>query len=139
MYIARGLSVRWCHNLARRVWALLIAGLLWTLPLDNGGRAAAQNSSVGPADVSSGTPDKPISFRDRLIVGLKAMSKSDIAFVDSVVAKVQAGQLPQRLVDQTFFWARDRASRPVGGRPHRPVIYFRPALTLQAKKLGVTL
>jgi hypothetical protein len=90
-------------------------------------------------NVTPGTPDKPVSLRDRLIVGLKALSPSDVAFVNSVVAQVQAGQLPLRLVDQNFFWARARASRPPGGRTHRPIIYFRPAMAAQAKKLGVTL
>ncbi|MEX2316916.1 MAG: hypothetical protein WD669_07180 [Pirellulales bacterium] len=102
-------------------------------------RTATAQTPAPAVNVSPATSDRPASLRDRLIVGLRAMSKSDIAFVDSVVARVQAGQLPQRLVDQTFFWARDRAARTQGGRTRRPIIYFQPALTAQAKRLGVTL
>jgi hypothetical protein len=119
----------------RRLAAVVLSLLAAAVLLSSG----AAQSSVGPANVTPATTDKPVSFRDRLIVGLRALSKSDIDFVDNVVARVQAGQLPQRLVDQTFFWARERAARTPGGRGHRPIVYFRPALTLQAKQLGVTL
>jgi hypothetical protein len=84
---------------------------------------------------------KKVGLRDRLVVGLKALSKSDLAFIDRVVIRVNSGQLPQRLVDQTFFWARDRVATTTttGGKERRAIIYFRPALTEQAKRLGVNL
>jgi hypothetical protein len=45
------------------------------------------------------------------------------------------------MVDETFFWARQRAGvDPRGqGRVRRPIIYFRPAMVARAKRLNVTL
>jgi hypothetical protein len=83
---------------------------------------------------------QPISLRDRLIVGLKAMSKSDLDYVDRVVASVNAGQLPVRMVDETFFWARKRVAPTMRGtNERRPIIYFRPVMTVQARRIGVVL
>ncbi len=101
---------------------LMIAAL--TLPTrpnhgDIGDQAAAQ-SNVGPVEVTPGTAGKPISFRDRLIVGLRAVSTSDVAFVDSVVAKVYAGKLPERLVDQTFFGPASGPAAPQAVAPIAP-------------------
>ena len=119
------------------VVAALAFGMIVALVAPRAGVADSQVASN--INVKPGTPDQPITFRDRLVVGLKAVSKSDVAFVDSVVAKVQTGKLSQRLVDQTFVWARERAKRPSIGREHRPIIYFQPAMTAQAKALGVAL
>lgn len=87
----------------------------------------------------AGTSTQPATMRDRLIFGLQARLKSEIAFVDLVVLRVRLGQLPQRLVDQTFFWAREHANPNQDGRQERPIIYFQPAMKLRAKKIGVTL
>jgi hypothetical protein len=102
-------------------------------------RGQAQTLSDG-TKLEASRFQQPISLRDRLIVGLKAMSKSDLEFVDRVVAKVNSGQLPQRMVDETFFWARKRVA-PIsrGAKERRPIIYFRPVLTAQARRIGVEL
>jgi hypothetical protein len=84
-------------------------------------------------------PLRPVSFRDRLVVGLRARRPSEIAFVEAVVQRVHAGQLPQRIVDQTFFWARERAAVVRHGRSRRPIIYFRPAMIALAKRLKIDL
>jgi hypothetical protein len=119
------------------VITLLVAGPI--LPERGADRADAQTLSDG-TQLAAARSGKPISLRDRLIVGLKAISKSDLAFVDRVVIAVNAGRLPKRLVDQTFFWARDRAALSSSiGHERRPIIYFRPVMTAQAKRLGVTL
>jgi hypothetical protein len=93
-----------------------------------------QKLGVAPAK-----PNQPVTLRDRLVVGLQARLKTEVAFVESVVSKVQTGQLPQKQVDQTFFWARQRAAAARDGRPHRPIIYFQPAMRARAKLLRVTL
>jgi len=88
------------------------------------------------------TPSKarqPISLRDRLVVGLQARLKSEVAYVELVALRVRTGQLPQRLVDETFFWARQRATDVRRGRSRRPIIYFQPAMTARAKRLNVAL
>jgi hypothetical protein len=79
------------------------------------------------------------SLRDRLVVGLQARLKSEVAFVELVALKVRQGKLPQRVVDQTFFWARDRASITRNGYSLRPIVYFRPAMIARSNRLRVDL
>lgn len=64
-------------------------------------------------------------------------TKSDREFVDRVVALVHARVLPRNLVDSTFLWARQQAFYRGGTAAVRPMIYFRPALELRAKRLGI--
>ena len=96
--------------------------------------AAAQQSTAPVGDQG-----RKISLADQLRAGLKATTKSDHAFIDRVVLLVHLGKLPRRLVDSTFLWARDRAARKSATRALRPMVYFRPALTLRAKRIGVKL
>jgi hypothetical protein len=77
------------------------------------------------------------NLRERLKFGLLAKIPSELEFIDRVVFLVDTGKLPERLVNQTFFWARDRASAPRAGRPRRPIIYFQPAMTDVAERIGV--
>jgi hypothetical protein len=78
-------------------------------------------------------------LRDRLEKGLLARTTGDFAFLDRVVVKVSSGELPQKLVDRVFFWARKRADERGGTKRRRPMIYFQPALTILARRLGVDL
>jgi hypothetical protein len=128
--------------LVRTPW-LAIAAIFLALSMLVAGaavnRGQAQTLNDG-TKLEASRFQQPISLRDRLIVGLKAMSKSDLEFVDRVVAKVNSGQLPQRMVDETFFWARKRvAPTSRGVKERRPIIYFRPVLTAQARRIGVEL
>ena len=99
----------------------------------------AANTSVERVALAPAKPQRPISLRDRLIVGLQARLKSEVAFVEVVAARVRSGDLPQRMVDETFFWSRARAARLRNGRTRRPIIYFRPAMAARARRLGVEL
>jgi hypothetical protein len=121
-------------KLTRILWAVaaLAAGSLTSSQV--GGLATAQPQ----IELQPAGPQKGVGFRDRLIVGLRAMSPSDVDFVDRVVNRVQNGRLPQRMVDETFFWARDRAAKR-GGKARRPIIYFRPAMSARARAIGVAL
>jgi hypothetical protein len=89
--------------------------------------------------ISPGRAQQVVNLRDRLVVGLQARLKSEVAFVELVVAKVRTGKLPQRIVDETFFWARNRASISRNGNSRRPIIFFQPAMTTRAKRLRVEL
>jgi hypothetical protein len=80
-------------------------------------------------------PAQPKTYREVLIYGLQARLPSELAFVDSVVVAVENGQLPPRLVDQTYFWARTHSGTNMYGRPTRPIIYFIPALQARLKRL----
>lgn len=115
----------------------LLAGCIATASL-----LTAQQPQL-PTPVS---PDQPanrqgrqVSFKDQLRVGLKAVSKADFAFIDLVVLKVDQGKLPRKLVDSTFLWARNRYKTRPGSHRLRPMVYFQPALVIQAKAVGVQL
>jgi hypothetical protein len=84
-------------------------------------------------------PDEKLTLYDQLRIGLKAVTKADVEFIDRVVLRVNEGVLPRKLVDAVFLWARNRyKTRPSQSRL-RPIVYFQPALEAQAKKLGVTI
>jgi hypothetical protein len=100
---------------------------------------ARADDEVQRVTVSPGKSRQTVSLRDRLVVGLKARLKTEVEFVELVVLRVQTGDLPQRLVDETYFWARLRASVRRQGRVRRPILFFRPAMRLRAARLGVDL
>ena len=123
-------------------FSLLAAGALivvaLSLPDEVVDRATAA-TEIERVAVSPGRAQQAVSLRDRLVVGLQARLKSEVAFVELVALRVRTGQLPQRLVDETFFWARQRATDGRRGRARRPIIYFQPAMTARAKRLRVAL
>ena len=94
---------------------------------------------VDPLVVTPAKPDQPITLRDRLVVGLQARLKSEVDFCDNVADKVNSGKIPQRLVDETFFWARQRAASIRNGHKYRPIVYFQPGLRARADKLHLSL
>ena len=112
-----------CWMLAASIaWGLLVCPLVAQVP-----SAPANNQG------------RQLNLHDQLVYGLKAFTKSDFSFIDKVVLKVKQGKLPKRLVNATFLWSRERAARKSRSRELRPMVYFRPALTIQAKKIGVKL
>ena len=106
-----------------------------------GGRIVqhAMADEVEKIDVTPAKPNRPITLRDRLLVGLEARLKTEVAFVDAVVTEVNSGHLPLRLVDETFFWARQRAAIVRNGHTDRPIVYFQPAMRARANLLHVSL
>jgi hypothetical protein len=118
------------------IGALLMITLL--LP-DQGSECTATAAEVQRITVTPAKPNRPTSLRDRLVVGLQARLKSEVEFIELVDARVRTGQLPQRVVDETFFWARSRAAAVRSGRPRRPIIYFQPAMLARAQRLRVSL
>jgi hypothetical protein len=118
------------------VGSLLALSIALPVRVTNPALAADEVERVA---VSPVRPQRPVSFRDRLVVGLKARLKSEVAFVDLVVDRVNSGHLPQRLVDETYFWARQRASVRRQGRARRPILFFQPAMRARAMRLGIDL
>lgn len=124
----------------RKLARLTVVGVALSVMLVLGDRIGEQFASAGTAPLIRLRPAnslKPISLRDRLLVGLEARIPSEVVFVDLVVHLVNTGKVPQRVVDQTFFWARDRAARVQGGNPRRAIIYFRPAMIARLERLGI--
>lgn len=92
---------------------------------------------VMPTCVIAQTTRESATFRERLIAGLQVRRPSEFAFVDAVIDTVDRGELPQRLVDRFFFWARSRPATSVA--TSRPIIYFEQGLKIQAKKLKIVI
>lgn len=124
-------------KMSHRIVVLLVAAI--AVSSGDAVRLPAVADEVVRPQLVPATPTRTVQFRDRLIFGLRARLKSEIEFIDRVVMAVETGQLPERMVDQTFFWARQRSTMARNGRPRRPIIYFQFALTERAKRIGVTL
>ena len=101
-------------------------------------RSPAANE-IEKIDITPAKTQRPISLRDRLVVGLQARLKTEVTFCETVATRVQAGQLPQRLVDETFLWARQRAALPRDNHKYRPIVYFQPAMQARAARLHLAL
>ncbi|MEO1496567.1 MAG: hypothetical protein AAFV43_05395 [Planctomycetota bacterium] len=82
------------------------------------------------------TVRQPPTLRDRLVVGLQVRRPVEFAFIDAVIDTVERGEMPQKLVDGFFFWARGKAAARPG---KRGIIYFQPGLETQAKRLGIAI
>ena len=118
-----------------------IVALALVLLISLAGDRSASAAEVAHVAIEPSKAQRQISLRDRLIVGLQARLTTEVAFIDTVVMKVHNGKISQRVVDETFFWARQRAG--VSGaavvRVRRPIIYFQPAMIARAKLLHVSL
>ena len=73
-----------------------------------------------------------VDLRDQLYFGLRTFLPEQQAFVDDVVARVEAGELPRSMVNVVFVWSRKR-------RPKIPYPYFEFVMRLLAEKRGVIL
>ncbi|TWT88274.1 hypothetical protein Mal64_17530 [Pseudobythopirellula maris] len=101
--------------------------------------AAALPAAMAPSTaVAQTTGNREPTLRERLLYGLEASRPTELAFIDAVADTVDRGELPEKLVDRFFFWSRKRAERHTSGS-RRAIVYFQPALQIQAKKLGITI
>jgi hypothetical protein len=121
------------------LWPRIWFALVFTWCFSSVALTASRADDVASITLTPATPDKPVTVRDRLIAGLQARLQSEVGFIDAVLAQVEAGHIPQQMVDETFFWARKKAGDTRFGRPRRPIIYFEPAMMARAKALNVTL
>jgi hypothetical protein len=119
-----------------RYWVGLALGLLAIVGVALRSPAANQVEKVAIAPARG---QAKISLRDRLVVGLQARLKTEVAFCEKVALEVQLGHLPVRVVDETFLWARERVESAQSGYTYRPIVYFQPAMKLRAKKLNIAL
>jgi hypothetical protein len=87
--------------------------------------------AVDPPPLGSGFA-KGFTFKQQLEKGLKARRPSDFTFIDTVIAKINSGELPQRTVNETFDYALKQSKQ-------YPFIYFQFAMRKRAEKLGVSL
>jgi len=73
--------------------------------------------------------DESSDLQERLEKGLKARRPKEFDFIASVVALVETGRLPVKVVDATFLWARMK--------PKHVFQYFERALRLRLARLGI--
>ena len=73
-----------------------------------------------------------VELKDQLYFGLRIFLPEQQAFVNDIVARVEAGELPRSMVNVVFVWSRKR-------RPKIPFPYFEIAMRLLAEKRGVIL
>jgi hypothetical protein len=128
------------HNLDRpwhslRRWTLLAIVAAASCAWCGTAFAQANPNFPGRPTMRPLDPEHPETYREVLIFGLKARTPTELAYIDSVVLAVEEKELPPRLVDQTYFWARTRSGNSLYGRPNRPIIYFIPGLNARIKKL----
>lgn len=97
--------------------------------------AAATLSLLAASRCEAAVPRGPL-LEERLLVGLRVKTDADREFIHHVVELVEQGKLPVSLVDSTYFWAREKASRS-RRLFNNPMIYFRPALVARAARLGI--
>jgi hypothetical protein len=90
----------------------------------------------GPVQAQTFDKREP-TLRERLTIGLRASRPVELEYIDAVVDTVNRGELPEKVVDRMFFWARSRA--PKGDQSRRPIIYFQAGLTRVAEKMRVTI
>ena len=73
-----------------------------------------------------------LTYKTQLEKGLKARRPSDFTFISTVVTAVDHGTIPQKMVNETFDFARSKSAQ-------YPFIYFQFALRKRAAKIGVSL
>jgi hypothetical protein len=141
MFARRLVAERWEHfwhsRVTRRSAILLAAWAVVAGMWCSGAIGQFAPRTPARAPTSPLNPTKPQTYQQVLVYGLQARLPSELAFVDSVVAAVEAGELPASLVDQTYFWARTRAGNSLNGRANRPIIYFIPGLEARLNRLHI--
>lgn len=89
---------------------------------------------VGPVWGQTVANRKP-TLEERLTAGLLARRPAEIAYIGAVVDTVNRGELPTKLVDRVFLWARSKAPKNKVGR--RPITYFQAGLDRIAAKMRI--
>lgn len=109
---------------------VVLVGVLCWLPLGwFSCQVWAQGAADDPLKIDATTPAGDL---ERTIkAGIKARRPSEIAFVESVVAKVKRGELSPALVRSSFMWARKQ--------PKNQAVYFEQVLRRMAERSGVSL
>lgn len=71
------------------------------------------------------------SFRDRLVLGLRARHPNEVKFVEDVVKLVEQKKVPQTFVDEIYFWIYERKANQ-----RFKFVYFERIYRLRATAAG---
>jgi|GEM_PF-2815736 len=88
-------------------------------------------STLVPALAIGQVIDGRVPLRDRLKAGLRCRRPEEEHFADHIADLVEQKKLSEGLVLSTLKWAIEK-------RPNFPYYYFRDAIKIRAKQLGVT-
>ncbi|MDA0659049.1 MAG: hypothetical protein O2931_13775 [Planctomycetota bacterium] len=96
----------------------------------------AFESADDPGNVLSMAADperaKVANLKDQLEKGLKARRPEEFAYIGYIHSLVESGDLPVKLVLETFHWSRRQD-------PHFPFPYFQRAIRVRAARAGITI
>jgi len=92
---------------------------------------ATLSSTLLPTLAIGQVIDGRVSLRDRLKAGLRCRRPEEENFADHIANLVDQKKLSEGLVLSTLKWAIEK-------RPNFPFYYFRDAIKLRAKQVGVT-
>ena len=98
--------------------------------------AQALNGQTGSGSVtvtSRASTAKVATLQQQLEKGRRLRRPNEFEYAERVATLVQRGQLPLKLVQGSFNYARRRDHR------RYPFVYFQRVLDLRAKKIGVTI
>ncbi len=114
------------RRISRRSMLLLVPAALLPVPAV----LAQQGSSFNGAEQMRSTRNVT-PLIDQLRVGLRVNRDSQVEFLQLVVAKVEAGELPIAMVNVVYKWAISRNEK-------YPFPYFQYAMLELAKRRGIT-
>ena len=113
-----------------RLLSMASVSLLMLLPV----QALNGQTGSGSVTVTSRTSTaKVATLQQQLEKGLRLRRPNEFEYAERVATLVQRGQLPLKLVQGSFNYARRRDHR------RYPFVYFQRVLDLRAKKIGVTI
>lgn len=120
------------RRLAFRCWCGLLGALLAACLVSS---TSAQEQEFNPtADANEEVELRFADYEARLNAILKTRRLEEQEFVNAVLAKVRAGDLPVPMMESSFLWVL--SNRP--DTPY-PFIYFERVLRLQGELAGVSI
>jgi hypothetical protein len=112
----------------------LFALLVVTALLSESGNLRAQELSTTAAEATS-QDEVELRFRDyeaKIQAILKTRLNEEKAFVTSVMEKVRAGEIPEKMVETSYKWVLNKHPDT-----NYPFVYFERVLRIQGDKAGI--
>jgi hypothetical protein len=112
----------------------LLALLVVTALLSESGNLRAQELSTTAAEATS-QDEVELRFRDyeaKIQSILKTRLNEEKAFVTSVMEKVRAGEIPEKMVETSYKWVLNKHPDT-----NYPFVYFERVLRIQGDKAGI--
>ena len=112
------------------VSVLCCLGLTWSAAGQTTTPGATRRPGVNGSTTGRRGSGRKASLRDTLRYGLRARRTVEFKFIDAVVKLVETKKLPEKLVLETFYYARKKPTR-------YPFQYFQRAIAIRAARMKV--